>query len=460
MKSRNVRVRAIQINALAGRKKSYTVRWVVEALPKSRTFSTRALADNHRSDLMQAINRGEAFDSDSGLPDSLVPALDRVSWLSFVRRYLDMKWPHAAATSRDSMTEALATVTPVLVRDIGGRPDPALLRRALRRYELLPQSRRMERPAEIEAALRWLERASLPLSELSDPAVVRSVLDFLTTQSDGRAAAATTQRRKRAVFYNVLQYAVELDLLDFNPVDKLRVRSVREKVTTEVDRRVVINPRQAEELLIAVTYVGTRGEHGWRGERLRAFFACVYYASLRPGEALDLREANCKLPETGWGLITIERSRPAAGKRYTDSGDVHDDRGLKHRGRHDSRDVPTPPVLVRILREHLDRFGADEHGRLFRSPRGNVVGSTTYTQVWRATRALALPPDRLSSPLARRPYDLRHAGVSLWLNAGVPATDVAERAGHSVDVLLKVYAKCLDGDQERMNAKIEAALDG
>jgi hypothetical protein len=64
----------------------------------------------------------------------------------------------------------------------------------------------------------------------------------------------------------------------------------------------------------------------------------------------------------------------------------------------------------------------------------------------------------VDSPLAGRPYDLRHAGVSLWLNAGVPAPDVAERAGNSVDVLLKVYAKCIDGDKAIMNQRIEAAL--
>ena len=36
---------------------------------------------------------------------------------------------------------------------------------------------------------------------------------------------------------------------------------------------------------------------------------------------------------------------------------------------------------------------------------------------------------------AARRYDLRHAAVSLWLNAGVPAPTVARRAGHSVEVL-------------------------
>ncbi|XVQ11972.1 hypothetical protein ACQP1W_05150 [Spirillospora sp. CA-255316] len=63
------------------------------------------------------------------------------------------------------------------------------------------------------------------------------------------------------------------------------------------------------------------------------------------------------------------------------------------------------------------------------------------------------------SPLVRRPYDLRHAGVSLWLNSGVPATEVAERAGHSVKVLLQIYAKCIDGQQDRANRRIDDALD-
>jgi integrase len=65
---------------------------------------------------------------------------------------------------------------------------------------------------------------------------------------------------------------------------------------------------------------------------------------------------------------------------------------------------------------------------------------------------------RSASPLARRPYDLRHACLSTWLNAGVPAAQVAEWAGHSVNVLLRVYAKCLDGQEESAKRRIESAL--
>ena len=109
-----------------------------------------------------------------------------------------------------------------------------------------------------------------------------------------------------------------------------------------------------------------------------------------------------------------------------------------------------------LLKEEFPQGPPD--GRLFQSPRGGVVGASTYSRVWDEARTLALQPHQVDSPLAGRPYDLRHAGVSLWLNAGVPAPEVAERAGHSVDVLLKVYAKCIDGHEVSVNGRIQAAL--
>jgi hypothetical protein len=48
--------------------------------------------------------------------------------------------------------------------------------------------------------------------------------------------------------------------------------------------------------------------------------------------------------------------------------------------------------------------------------------------------------------------------VSLWLNSGVPATEAARRAGHGVAVLLKVYAHCIDGQDNAANKRIDDAL--
>jgi integrase len=72
-------------------------------------------------------------------------------------------------------------------------------------------------------------------------------------------------------------------------------------------------------------------------------------------------------------------------------------------------------------------------------------------------RDRALAPAQVASPLAARPYDLRDSGVTLALNAGVPAPEVARRAGHSVAVLLRVYAGCIDHD-ELWNDRIDQAL--
>ena len=90
-------------------------------------------------------------------------------------------------------------------------------------------------------------------------------------------------------------------------------------------------------------------------------------------------------------------------------------------------------------RQQLHRDGrADLH-----RPRGGIVAEWSYLEVFRAARREALGEIDAATPLMGRPYDLRHAAVSTWLNAGVPAAQVDEWAGHSVDVLLRVYAKCI-----------------
>ena len=114
--------------------------------------------------------------------------------------------------------------------------------------------------------------------------------------------------------------------------------------------------------------------------------------------------------------------------------------------------------MVRLLRERLKEFGTAKDGRLYASERGNVVAASSYSRGWKQTRESAFLPEQVSSVLAFWPYDLRHAGVSQWLNSGVPAPEVAARAGRSVDVLLKVYAKCIDGQEQEMNERIMQGL--
>ena len=89
---------------------------------------------------------------------------------------------------------------------------------------------------------------------------------------------------------------------------------------------------------------------------------------------------------------------------------------------------------------------------------GGELASITYRRSWAKARRDTLSTAEAASPLAGRVYDLRHACVSTWLNGGIPPAQVAEWAGHSVAILLKIYAKCLDGQDHVNKRRIQDAL--
>ncbi|MBB2945333.1 integrase [Actinoplanes lutulentus] len=457
----------------------YRVRWSVEgaARPFEELFAKKALANSFRSELVKAANDGQPFDTETGRPMSEIRALNAVTWYVHVREYMKAKWPRLAAKSRRGTVEALTDVTAMLTaKSRRGRPDKQVLREALYRYALNPMRWDEEVPETHAAALAWLERSSILVTELETAATVRRVLDGLCIRQDGTAAAASTISRKRAIFYNAVGYAVELGRLDANPIDPLQWTAPQ--VASAVDRRVVANPTQVSSLLDALESLGKRAD------RVRAFFGCLYYAGTRPSEAADIRQPDCELPgrcldcdtdlpdvtapprgscqhekiEYGWGRITLAETAPRSGTAWTDDGKPHERRGLKHRARHDTRVVAAPPQLVALLHHHITEYGAAPDGRLFRGLHGGPLSESVYDRWWKMARRAVFTPHQVASPLAKRPYDLRHAAASLWLNAGVPATEVARRLGHSVAVLLRVYANCIDGGEDGVNDRIHNAL--
>jgi integrase len=431
----------------------WRVRWAVAGREHCRSFPAKPLADGFLTGLKNAAREHQPFDETTGLPATPGGAgAEMRSWYEHARAYAEMKWPHLAPKSRRSTAEALTTVTLALTARRRGAPDPKILNRALFGWAFNPGTRNLTPPADIAAALDWAAAASQPLAALDDPDVLRVVLGACARTQAGKPAAATTQRRKRSVFYNAVGYAVEQGLLEVNPIDRIQWKAP--EVAETLDRRVVVSPAQVRALLAAVRAQGDRGRH------LEAFYACLYYAAMRPSEAVALREADCHLPATGWGRIDLAVSEPRAGRDWTDHGTARQARGLKHRAASEMRSIPIPPALVTLLRAHLKTYGTTPDGRLFRTARGGTLQDSACSAVWQAARAAALTQAQHASPLARRPYDLRHAAVSLWLNAGVPATEVARRAGHSVAVLLKVYAHCIDGQADTVNKRIADALGG
>ena len=155
--------------------------------------------------------------------------------------------------------------------------------------------------------------------------------------------------------------------------------------------------------------------------------------------------------------MILTNSETRSGTRWTDDGMARQRRELKHRAPGEIRAVPIHPDLVALLSKHLGQYRGGPGGRVFTGPRGGIFNDRAYLGIFHKARAAAFAPAEAASLLARRPYDLRHAAVSTWLNAGVPAPQVAEWAGHSVGVLLRVYAKCITGQQEEAKRRIEDA---
>lgn len=452
-------VRVWSISRYRGKRgTTYTVRWIVAALRFQDTFPTRKLAESFRAKLLTAAREGVAFDEATGLPEPMARTKNSRSWYEHACAFVDMKWPNASPRHRKSIAESLATVTPALLASDRGKPHNSDLRHALYTWSFNTTARRETPSDAVDRVARWVSANTLSVADLADPAVLRRALDSLAVTLDGKTAAPTTIARKRAVFAGAVRYAVELGLLDSNPLDRVRWKTP--KSTETVDRRVVVNHEQARRLLAAV-----RETHA----PLEAFYACMYYAALRPAEALHLHARDCVLPDEGWGELLLTGSTQQTGTAWNDNGASRENRGLKHRARADTRIIPACPDLVTILRRQLDDFGAGPDGRLFvtrtgsfgrpvAGPYSNPVSTNTQSRVWQKAREKAFTPAEYASPLAGRPYDLRHACVSTWLNAGVPAPQVAEWAGHSVDVLMRVYAKCIYGQEEAGRRRIEAAL--
>ncbi|MGW1491731.1 tyrosine-type recombinase/integrase [Streptomyces sp. NPDC002402] len=398
-------VRLWKVTRAQSRTRPLQLRWKVGGKVSSATFATVALAESRRSELWQAMRRGEAFRIKDGLPESEARAAaaaaevrEDVSWFAFCREYMALRWPTSAAKTREGIADGLAAVTLAMVEPGSQAPPAEEIRLALR-WAVVPKHAGEAPPAELEDAYAWISKRSLPVSSLADPRILRGVQYRIAFKLDGAPAAGETARRRRRALNTAVEYAIERGALAVNPLGA--IKKVQRSASDRVDPRVLVNKVQAAQLFAAVSYVGTWGRS--KGRRLVAFYAVMYFAALRPSEAVGLRERDCSLPEEGWGTLTLRETRPVSGKKWTDTGERHEQRGLKSREATEDRPVPIPPPLVAILREHLQLFGTAKDGRLFTNERGGLVGSSTYWRVWRDAREYALLPDLQTSILGGRP---------------------------------------------------------
>ena len=410
----------------------YWTRWRIDGRDRTRSFKTKAEAERLRSRLVVAQAEGLRFDLATGYP--IEWHRSEATWWSWSSEWLALKWPQWAGNTRRSGVEALVAVTAAMVKPRAPRPPAGL------KQWLLDLGYRPDLPDSVRAdrELAWLERWSVPLAELT-PSIMEKSIAVATTRQDGQPMAATTTRRRRNLIKSVLDAATRRGHLDVNPMTKMEWRMP--KRTVEIDISVV--PSVSDIMNVYNHIAGLNSP----GRRYAAFFATIGLSGMRPSEVAGLHIYDLTLPADGWGLARLRGALTTPGTRYSGTDGVTQSKGLKHRAAADIREVPLPPSLIVVLRRHLDDFPTE--ALVFTNAAGAHITPHNYGKAWNRARAQLWPsPHPLSGS---RVYDLRHSAATTMLSAGVNPAEAARRLGHSVDMLMKVYAGVFQDERARAN---------
>lgn len=419
-------------------------------------FDSFRQADNFRMKLIAAQKAGEEFDVETGKPVSMLEEAPVLTCFELAVEFVDFQWSRTAATTRPTTATALMYAMPFLLveKPAGRRPDPQEMRKALVRWGFNTKDRG-NAPAAAAAILGWVAKNTRQAGDLAQPEVARVVLEGLGVKLDGKPGAPSVSGRRRRIFGTFIEYGVERKAVKANPIPGMKWKPLDGGEAVEaVDPRTIPSDQQVADFLRKLE------ERDRAGRRLVAYFACIAYALMRPSEAQALTMHNLLINrEAGeeWSEFLLDTARPWAGKEWTDSGEQFDEKGLKQRKRGAKRPVPCSPELAAIVWAHIDEFGLGPGDRLFVGDRNkDVLPKSTINKIFREIRAKSLPADLVGTDLMADPYSLRHYGVSAWLNRGEPATRVAEVAGHSLEVLQRIYAHCGFGGEAETRARMRA----
>jgi integrase len=200
----------------------------------------------------------------------------------------------------------------------------------------------------------------------------------------------------------VQQYLIALRLLlDFVGVEENVARDPRVKLPKQT--REEPQPPSAEHLLAILEALG---------ERWRLLFVTIEQGALRLGEAVSLR----------WGDVDAANLRLRLPRSATK--------------RDRARWIYLPEWLIEAIEATCPLEDRTPERRVFQG----ITEASAYQAMSRACRNAKVPH--------YHPHDLRHRRITIWHQSGVPARELAERAGHSrPSMSLDVYSHVMPPDE-------------
>jgi integrase len=209
-------------------------------------------------------------------------------------------------------------------------------------------------------------------------------------------------------------YATSLKvLLDYVGCDPNPARDPRVKLPKRVREEPIPPPADHVEAILAEVHDPLR----------RLLFVTIEQGALRLGEAVNLR----------WGDVDRSGLRLRLPRSATK--------------RDQARWVYLPEWLINMIEDTCPLEDRTPVRKVFQG----VTEASAYQTMLRACQTAGCPH--------YHPHDLRHRRITIWHQSGVPARELAERAGHSrPSMSLDVYSHVMPADEVAAD-RLQSLLD-
>ncbi len=276
---------------------------------------------------------------------------------------------------------------------------------------------------------------------------VDDIEEFVERVQIERGVTPATAKHHYGVLRQVLAFAVRKQAMKINPADGVRLD------WSPAVNRTPFEPTALDEAEVrALADVMRERSPGAPWALMVEFMA---YTGLRAGEVAGLNIGDVRILGTA---DNIKRAEVHVRRiRVRGKGNTYDEPNLPKTGK--VRKVPILPAWLRAdlaayLAQHPHRDDLDAPlwpGATALRGTGPKDWSSVpdYDKAWDRDpfyRRQFKPALKLARLPHVRLHDLRHTAGSIMLAKGIPPYRVADYLGHSVDVLLRVYASVLEAD--------------
>lgn len=216
--------------------------------------------------------------------------------------------------------------------------------------------------------------------------------------------------------------AITDEIADVNPFRGVKVRANDPRATKHKRPVRVFTFEQMHTFAAAAATAKNRKGGPEYGAIAHALLRTFADTGMRLGEVLALRRADLNAREL---LFSVTQT--------THEGEIFAGTKTDHGEQNAGRAVPCPPGLLALIRQIPPRIDTN---LLFPTPSGRIWReSNFYRDLWR--------PTQTASGIDVRPHEMRHSYITHLRAQGVDDADLADVAGHGLDVMLANYTHSL-----------------